>query len=155
MTFLLFFKVVLLYIYIYFFKLVILLLPALLLILLFTTTIIITIYCKITSSCSTTWTARACRPQIMVLVSFVNKGKLDPLEGWRFCSGDGFSSGVFSEFSNICIALWLGKAELWVPKGKKNKKWMRAQRKGWTEGKCDWVRKWNLYWVGEVDNEEE
>lgn len=48
-----------------------------------------------------TCTALACSPQMMVLVSFVNKGAFVPLTALRHCSGEGFSSGVFSAFSDM------------------------------------------------------
>ena len=52
-----------------------------------------------------TCTALACRPQMIVLVSDVNKGAFDPLFALWHCSGDGFSSGVFPEFSDMYTVL--------------------------------------------------
>ena len=42
---------------------------------------------------------------MIVLVSDVNKGAFDPLVALWHCSGDGFSSGVFPEFSDTHTVL--------------------------------------------------
>ena len=55
-----------------------------------------------------TCTARACTPQMIALVSLVNKGAFLPPEALRPCSGEGFSSAVFPlpfDINSACFPL--------------------------------------------------